>query len=1161
MLKLVYKYRLLAALGGIFLSIRFIYGRAGCGKSVYCLNDIKKRVEENLGIPLVLLVPEQFSFQSEKNLIDIIGEQNILKAEVLSFKRTAYRVFGEVGGLARVHMDASGRSMLIYRIMDELKEELKYFSRASKQSGFVDIISDMITEMKRYSITPDMLMDAGTRIDDELLSEKLLDISLIYSNFNEKLHEKYIDSEDDLTLLCEKLDISTQFNGGEIWIDEFTSFTPQEYEVIEKLIKKAARVNVCLCTDSLGIDEDDTDIFSPVKATQLKFLELANQNGIAVLPPVNLNSNRENRFKESIELSHMESHIFSYPYKRYEKETEDITIFKAINRYTEVDEAAKDIIGLVRDKKVRFKDIAVVTGYLDGYEGLFKAVFDEYEIPYFIDKKRDISKSPIVTLIISSLEIYTKNWSYEAVFRYLKSGLINIAMDDIDMLENYVLAKGIKGKRWQEESWNYRLNYGFGDEPSEYEKDIIDRVNKTKKIIAPPLFTFFKKMEKAKDVEKMCKALYEFLFEIGIIDRIEKTVNEFKASGELEISGEYSQIWNIIMSLLDQMVEVCGDEKLSLEQFVKLFQAGIEQYDIGLIPPSIDRVLVGSVERVRSHEISHLYIVGVNDGVFPSFPGDEGILNDIDRSRLNELGVELAPGVKSKVFEEQYLTYKTITTPGRYLWIGYAISDHEGKSLRPSILISRLKRIFPKIKEKTNIVVQNTIDEEIKLINLPRSTFKELVSFMRMKHDGLIVNPIWEDVRAWYMERKEWKDKCNRIFSGLTYTNQIKLMNPKKVRSLYGKEMYFSVSRIERYARCPFSYFIQYGLGVKERRIFEMSAPDIGSFMHEVMDRFSKELEKENMSYRDIEREWCALKVSGIVEDILKETSDSILLSSKRYLYITERFKRILTRAVWLVALHIKRSGFEPIGYEMSFGKGGDFPPISIELSSGDRINLIGRIDRIDAMEKEEGTYLRIIDYKSGNKAFNLSDVYNGLSIQLMVYLDAMLEVKKDKPVLPGGVLYFKIDDPIIKGKGEINDEDIEREIMKKLKMKGLLLADPDIIKEMDRDIDGDSAIIPARINKDGSLGRSSAATVEQFNNLRGHVRRKLAELCEQMADGNIEISPYKKKKETPCSYCKFSSICQFDTSIGDNKYRIINDIKDDEVWENILDEGGGKVE
>jgi ATP-dependent helicase/nuclease subunit B len=376
--------------------------------------------------------------------------------------------------------------------------------------------------------------------------------------------------------------------------------------------------------------------------------------------------------------------------------------------------------------------------------------------------------------------------------------------------------------------------------------------------------------------------------------------------------------------------------------------------------------------------------------------------------------------------------------------------------------------------------------------------------------------------------------------------------------------MYFSVSRLEKYVECPFAYFVQYGLKARDRKVYEMSAPDLGTFMHSVIDSFSRTLKENNMSWREVESEWCQTRVGEIVDELAARDLSSILSSSSRYKYITTRLKRVLTRAVWLIALHIKRSGFEPTGYEVGFGVNGDFPPITIELSSGERINLIGRIDRVDKMEREDGTYIRVVDYKSGSKAFRLSDVYYGLQIQLLVYLDAMISSNNktsDKPLLPGGVLYFRVDDPIIKTKGDVVDEEIEKEIMKKLKMKGLLLADKDIINQMDREMDGNSIIIPARINKDGTLGKSSAATIEQFDHLRGHVRGKLAELCQEMADGNIEITPYKKKGHTPCEYCKLSSVCKFDPGIKENKYKFIKDLNDDEIWQLITpktEEGGG---
>jgi ATP-dependent helicase/nuclease subunit B len=647
--------------------------------------------------------------------------------------------------------------------------------------------------------------------------------------------------------------------------------------------------------------------------------------------------------------------------------------------------------------------------------------------------------------------------------------------------------------------------------------------------------------------------VYDFLCDIGIPDKIESLVDGFRSSGELDSASEYSQIWNMIMGVLDQIVEVMGNDKITLEQFLKILVQGLGEYSIGLIPPALDQVLVGSIERLKSHEISFLYIIGVNDGIFPQSAKDEGILNDNDREGLRALGVELASGTNTKVFEEQFLVYTALTTAGKYLRLSYPIADHEGKSMRPSIVISRLKKLFPNINEYSNIIEGDKSD--INKITSPGATFKGLVGAIRDEHEGFNVSPIWKDVKSWYASRKEWKLKLKRVTTALTYSNQIRLKDVKKVRSLYGREMYFSVSRLEKYVECPFAYFVQYGLKARDRKVYEMSAPDLGTFMHSVIDSFSKALEENNMNWRGVERDWCQNKVGEIVDVIAARDLSSILSSSSRYKYITTRLKRVLTRAVWLIALHIKRSGFEPSGYEVGFGVNGDFPPIIIELSSGEKVNLIGRIDRVDKLDREEGTYIRVVDYKSGNKAFKLSDVYQGFQIQLLVYLDTMLSNNNgvtDKPLLPGGVLYFRVDDPIIKTKGEILDDEIEKEIMKKLKMKGLVLADKDIIKEMDREIDGNSIIIPARLNKDGTLGKSSAATKEQFDNLRGHVRGRLVELCQEMADGNIAISPYKKNGHTPCEFCKLSSVCKFDPGIKDNKYKFINDLNDDEIWQLI---------
>lgn len=1157
------------------MSLRLIYGRAGSGKSYFCLKEIEARIKEGVETPLILVVPEQFSMQAEKNLVDMLSTGGSLRAEVLSFRRMAYRVFGEVGGCTRRHISPSGKSMLLYRIIDNMKDDLKLLGKAAKQQGFVDTALQLIAEFKRYNVTPEALLQMADKLEEaegesfqEQLREKLKEIGAIYDGFETALHERYIDADDDLSLMAEKLKDSKQFDNAEIWIDEFSGFTPQEYRVILELMKKARRVNVCLCTDCL-VDEFSpygTDVFAPSKNTAKKLMDLARSNGIEIERPVAMDDSPY-RFKDSQELSHLERYYFSYPYRRYRGKTKDVSLFVASNIYSEVEETAKDILALCRDRGWRYRDIAVVTGNLDAYEKLIRVIFTEYGIPFFIDKKKDITSHPLAQLILSMLDIFVHNWSYEAVFRYLKTGLTGIDREDIDILENYVLACGIRASRWtQEEDWHYRPDAGFDEGGiTERELELLTRVNEVRRQLIEPLLKFRERTRGRTKVKEICTALFDFLCEIQIPETMEKLVEEFKISGDLALANEYSQIWNITMEVLDQIVEAMGEESMGVQKFREVISIGLSQHQVGLIPPSLDQVLVGSVERSKSHEIKGLYVLGVNDGVFPAPPKAEGILSDKDRQTLYSMGMELAQDTRARAFEDQFMVYSTLTTAGNYLRISYPIADHEGRTMRPSIIISRMRKLFPDISEFSNIATvfahNADVEMEFERIAAPLPTFNEMVSVIRRQAEGFPASPIWKHVYNWYMEQEDWRDRCEKLEEWLSYTSQVESIPADKARKLYGAPLYSSISRLEQYASCPFSFYVRYGLRAKERKVYRLTPPDLGSFIHAVIDIFSKQIEESGIGWRNLDREWCREQVSQIVDELLSKRTGSILNSTDRYKYLTSRLKRVVTRAIWLIAEHIRRSGFEPVGYEVSFNesKNATFPPIVLSLPSGDEIRLVGRIDRVDAWKGEDGTYVRVIDYKSGNQAFKLSDVYYGLHIQLIAYLDAILENGEKvfkEPVLPGGVLYFKVDDPMIRTSAEAAEEEIEKAIMKQLKMRGLLLADVRLIREMDREIEGSSLIIPAYITKNGKIGsRSSVATMKQFEILCKHVKKLLKQIGDEMMKGKVAISPYKDKEKTACSYCSYGAVCQFDTAFPEHGYRYIRDMKDDEVWKAM--EGG----
>ena len=1142
------------------MSVRFIFGRGGSGKSTYVLNEIKKRVQDDETTPVIMLVPEQYTFEMEKRMSRLFQgkeKDKFLRSRVLSFKTMSNIVFSRVGGLTEVNINSSGRAMMTYKAIENVSKELNIFSKSSSQSGFVSSISDMISELKQYNINYDMLDNISGEIENENLRLKLKDISKIYKEYEEKLHENYIDSQDMLISLSDKLELSGYFKDAYIYIDEFTGFTPNQYRVLKQIFKEAKEVYISLTVDNpQSISYSKSDAFSRTKFTYQKLIKLCAEEGISILPSVNINSEKIARFKDCEELLHLEKYYNAYPYKTYDKATNNIKIKEFNNLYSEIEEIAKEIVNLVRDKGVRYKDITVATRDLNKYDFLVNSIFKEYEIPNFIDKKREAKSNPIIVLIISVLEMKGRRYSYETMFRYLKSGLIGIDSSDINLLENYVLANGIKGKKWFEEVWEYKINHNTHEE-SEYEIEIKSRVNETKNKALTPIIHLQGKLKGKNKVEDICRYIYEFLLEIEMPTTIENIIMDFKEKGELDIANQYSQVWNIVVDIFDQMVEIMGKETVSLDKFIRLISLGFDEYELGLVPPSIDQVLVSSIDRMKNPNTRYLYLVGTIDGTFPLIAKDNGLLSDNDRHSLGQKGIEVDIDSKTKTFEEQYLVYKALTSTCENLIVTYPIADHEGKTLRPSVIISRLKKIFPNIDNKSYLIKDDitTSEEILNEISTKSPTFNALINEIKEYDDGKDINDLWLDIYRYYATDDDYKNITEKVISGLNYTNQVAKVEEDKIRKLYENKS-LSVSRLEKYAQCPFAYFIQYGLKAKERKEYSFTAPDLGTFIHNILDKFSKQLINDNLNWRDIDYNYINNNVSNIVAEFVSKIPGYILKSSERYKYLAQRLKNMLISAISIISEQIKQGSFEPIGYEVDFGgKKGKYPPIKIVLQNGEEINLKGQIDRVDKFENEEGKYIRIIDYKSGKKDLSLTDIYYGLQLQLLVYIDAILASGEysNENINPAAILYSRIDDPIAKFDENKDDEEIRENILKSLKMQGLLIKDSNIIKQMDKSLESGekttSLIIPANLNKDGTLGRhTKGVTYDEFDTIRKYVKDLIKDLCEEMLSGNISISPYKNKDKVSCNFCTYSSICQFDTTLKDNKYKVINKKSDDEI-------------
>lgn len=1153
------------------MSIRFIYGRAGIGKSTWCINSIAENIKKDDENKLILIVPEQYTFNTENRILKSIGESALLRTQVLSFKKMAHEVFEECGGRVKEIIKESGRNMLIHKVLNEKIESLEYFRKISREQGFYEIVSDVISEFKKYNVEVDSLRNIEESIQESDLYNKIRELSIIYEAFNEEMNEGYIDGDDELTLLGKKLLENDIYTNSEVWIDEFSTFTPQQLEIIRLLARRCKRVNITLCMDNRDNsngNQDITDVFNTIKNTENKILKIMKENNISYDKPINLNminvNEGYNRFKNAPELEHIEKYFFTYPFNSFNGKCENVKLYKANNIYDEIERVAKSITSLIRSGKYRYKDISVVCRNIDDYEKITSVIFKDYEIPYFLDKKLELLNNPLIILITSAFEILFKDWSYESVFKYLKTGLTGIENNYIDVLENFVLEYGVKGYKWTvkeiiSESW-FNNNEELSEEKI-FISEIMDEVRR-------PLLVFHNKIKGKHKVSHICKAIYEFLIDIHAFERINEWIEKFDEIGLEDKVKEYSQVEESVIDILDQAVDVMGDKDLDSYDFFKILNSGFNNEEIGVIPVALDQVNIGDVARIKGRDVKALYIVGVNDGILPASKKEEGILSDNDRNILSEIGIELASNTRNKVFEEQFLLYTVLTISSDYLMISYPMADFEGKSLRPSIVISRIKKILPKLVEESDLYDLSSYKDKLNKVISPIPTFNELILAMRKNCDEENVEEYWREVYKWYKDSPEYENKVKNIFKGLDYSNLKNHVNKNNLRELYANEdgkLMFSVSRLEKYAECPFSYFVQYGLKAKNRKIYEFTPPDLGSFVHDILDLFTNRVKKEGILWSELNNERCKEIVSNLIDIRLSEQTNSILNSSKRFKYLSQRFKRVISKSVTVMAEQIGKGEFEVFKTEFDFGNYKTGEAVMLNLQDDEKVYLQGRIDRIDTLDLDGQTYIRIIDYKTGAKKFDLNELYYGLQMQLLVYLDAIIKNSKyilEKQVIPGAVLYFKVDDPIIKSKKEMTTEEVETEVLEELKLKGLVLKDAKVVKAMDRDIEGYSLVIPAAFKKDGDFkSTSDVVTEEEFTLLREYVNRKMISLCEDMLCGDIKIEPTKQANRSYCEYCDFSSICQFDTSIKDNKYKIVGKKSRTEIWDNIRSDVKGSKE
>lgn len=1115
------------------MSIRLICGKAGTGKSDFCFEEIKKNIKKQEKI--YMITPEQYSFTAEKKLLEKLETGATSNTEVLTFARMAYRVLSEVGGIIKPSLSKAGRAMLIYDILEKEKSNLTFLGKSNKN---IELMETQLTELKKHSVSLEMLNNVVNSVGNRYLEEKLKDIILIYEKQEEKLKCKYIEENDRLEILADKLEESNLFNDAIFYIDEFSGFTKQEYKIIEKLLKVAREVNVTITTDDLDLNTNiEKDLFYESKKTADKLLYIARSNEIKCEKTIFME--KLYRFKNE-ELIHLEENIQAIPYKKYEKKIENLSIFLAKNPYSEVEYVAKEIVKLVKNQNYRYRDIVVITKEIENYASLCKAIFKSYNIPVFIDEKKELSQNEFAKYILALLEIFSSNWSYEAVIQYLKIGFTNLSYEEIYEFENYCKKWGIKGSKWYKSEWN------FGEQ-DEDKKEKSQRMLIIRKKVIEPLVKLKENLVGSKKVGQINLEIYNFLVENQIEEKIQKKQKKLEEQGKLELAKEEELAWNIVMQVLEEMEALFSNDTISFEKYRELLKLGLSQVGLGKIPQTQDQVMVGSLDRTKSSSVKAIFIMGMNDGVFPSIQKQEGFLNDEDRRKLKEMKVELAKGTLENLYEDNYNIYKALTMAEEKLFFSYPSSNSEGVALRSSTYITKLKKIFVNIKEESNL-----IENKFTIIN-ESNTFEELINNLRKENENEEIDDIWHDVENYFMQKDEWKDKLKSAKQALIYQNEPEKIKEENISKLYGDTLVTSISKLEQYRSCPFSYYLKYGLKLKPEEEYKMQAIDTGTFMHEVIDSFFSLVREKDLNLKSLEDE----QIERIVEEIINEklglAKYYIFTSSDKFKVLTNKLKRVIIKSMKYIIEGLKNSDFEVFANELEFKRGKEYSPISITLDDGKKIEITGKIDRIDLAKTEKGNYIRIIDYKSSVKNIDLNEVIAGLQIQLLTYLDAACNIEE---VMPAGVLYYSLIDPILKTDKKIDKEQIEEEMKKKFKMNGLILADVNVVKMMDKNLSsGASNVIPAYIDKEGNISKSksNAITKEQFEDLRKYTNNIIKQIAKEMLSGNIKIEPYyqKKNKKTPCDYCEYKEICNFKEQKCNN-YRYIPNDKKEEVLAKI---------
>ncbi|WP_346706746.1 helicase-exonuclease AddAB subunit AddB [Merdimonas faecis] len=1105
------------------MSLQFIFGPSGSGKSYELYQSVIKESMEHPKQKFLVLVPEQFTMQTQKDLVAMHPRHGIMNIDVLSFGRLAYRVFEETGGGNLPVLDDEGKNLVLRKIAGDYEDQLSVLRGNMKKLGYISEVKSVISEFTQYDIGEeeiDQVMEAAG--ENSRLYFKLQDLKILYRGFREYLESRYITKEELLDVLSREVERSEMLKNSTVVLDGFTGFTPVQNRLLLELLKHCRKLCVTVTMD----EREDPftyrhpyQLFALSKHMATGLTELARQAKTEILTPVYLYGQPVRRFLDNPSLAFLERNLFRYRKNAGEAENicpgEDqaVGIHVARNPRAEAMAVAGQIRSLVRKEGYRYREIGVIVSDMSAYGDYLKQAFEVYEIPVFMDQKKSILLNPFVEYIRSLLSMAEQNFTAESVFRFLRTNLSGFTMEETDALENYVIGLGIKGyKRWQER-WIRRLK-----DTAEEDLEVFNhcRVRLVEKVDG----LLYVLKQRKKTVRDITMALYEFLVQEELQKKLKVQEEVFQEKGEQALAREYAQIYRIVIELFDKFVELLGEEPVSLKEYEKLLDAGLEEAKVGVIPPSPDQVVAGDMERTRLKDIKALFFVGANDVYLPGNLLRTGLLSERDRDRFSREKLSLSLGGKEKAYEQKFYLYMNLTKPSKRLEIFYSRVSSDGKSLRPSYLIQEIRRLYP------DLALQ---DEEAK--GFGEREWTEGLGLEAWIHGlgslGRGVDSAWMELHRKSRVDPVWREKTDRLLDAGFYRRPSDPLTEQTARRLYGEKFEDSITRIERFSSCAFAHFLTYGLRLKERQEYDFQAVDLGNICHGALERFSGKLEKEEKDWTTLSENDRKAYIDESVEEAVTDYGNSVLYSSARNEYMIVRIKRMLERTVWALTRQLKAGDFRPSAYEMRF-RG-------------------GKIDRIDTCVDGDKVYVKVVDYKTGKKAFDVTALYHGLQLQLMVYLDAAVGLEEKRhpgqEVIPAGVFYYRIEDPLVdkRQKTEDSGEEIQEDILKELKPDGVINCKDEVLAHLDRRMEGESLVVPVKYNKNGSLSKTSkAVSEEEFAVMMQHAVGKVKSVHEQILKGEVEPRPYRNGQETGCDYCGYRNICGFDTRLNGYEYRKI---------------------